>query len=75
MVLFVRKRMAGNLQALRQMRELSVADLASRSGLSVDALLALESSSVTVPFTFELLLLLCVVLDVEPNDFFEGLYC
>ena len=57
------------------MRELSVADLASRSGLSVDALLALESGSVTVPFTFELLLLLCVVLDVEPNDFFEGLYC
>ena len=74
-MLFVRKRMAGNLQALRQMRELSVADLASRSGLSVDALLALESGSVTVPFTFELLLLLCVVLDVEPNDFFEGLYC
>ena len=57
------------------MRELSVADLASRSGLSVDTLLALESGSVTVPFTFELLLLLCVVLDVEPNDFFEGLYC
>lgn len=75
MMLFVRKRMAGNLQALRQMRELSVADLASRSGLSVDTLLALESDSVTVPFTFELLLLLCVVLDVEPNDFFEGLYC
>ena len=74
-MLFVRKRMAGNLQALRQMRELSVTDLASRSGLSVDALLALESGSVTVPFTFELLLLLCVVLDVEPNDFFEGLYC
>lgn len=74
MMLFVRKRMAGNLQALRQMRELSVADLASRSGLSVDTLLALESGSVTVPFTFELLLLLCVVLDVEPNDFFEGLY-
>ena len=64
MMLFVRKRMAGNLQALRQMRE-----------LSVDTLLALESGSVTVPFTFELLLLLCVVLDVEPNDFFEGLYC
>lgn len=75
MMLFVRKRMAGNLQALRQMRELSVTDLASRSGLSVDALLALESGSVTVPFTFELLLLLYVVLDVEPNDFFEGLYC
>jgi transcriptional regulator with XRE-family HTH domain len=75
MMLFVRKRMAGNLQALRQMRELSVADLASRSGLSVDTLLVLESGSVTVPFTFELLLLLCVVLDVEPNDFFEGLYC
>lgn len=75
MMLFVRKRMAGNLQALRQMRELSVTDLASRSGLSVDALLALESGSVTVTFTFELLLLLCVVLDVEPNDFFEGLYC
>ena len=75
MMLFVRKRMAGNLQALRQMRELSVTDLASRSGLSVDALLALESGSVTVRFTFELLLLLCVVLDVEPNDFFEGLYC
>ena len=75
MMLFVRKRMAGNLQALRQMRELSVADLASRSGLSVDTLLALESGSVTVTFTFELLLLLCVVLDVEPNDFFEGLYC
>lgn len=75
MMLFVRKRMAGNLQALRQMRELSVADLASRSGLSVDTLLALESGSVTVLFTFELLLLLCVVLDVEPNDFFEGLYC
>ena len=75
MMLFVRKRMAGNLQALRQMRELSVADLASRSGLSVDTLLTLESGSVTVPFTFELLLLLCVVLDVEPNDFFEGLYC
>ena len=75
MMLFVRKRMAGNLQALRQMRELSVADLASRSGLSVDTLLALAFGSVTVPFTFELLLLLCVVLDVEPNDFFEGLYC
>ena len=75
MMLFVRKRMAGNLQALRQMRELSVADLASRSGLSVDTLLALESGSVTVPFKFELILLLCVVLDVEPNDFFEGLYC
>ena len=75
MMLFVRKRMAGNLQALRQMRELSVADLASRSGLSVDTLLALESGRVTVTFTFELLLLLCVVLDVEPNDFFEGLYC
>ena len=75
MMLFVRKRMAGNLQALRQMRELSVADLASRSGLSVDTLLALESGSVTVPFTSELLFLLCVVLDVEPNDFFEGLYC
>ena len=29
--------------------------------MSVDALLALESGSVTVPFTFELLLLLCVV--------------
>ena len=52
MMLFVRKRMAGNLQALRQMRELSVADLASRSGLSVDSLLALESGSVTVLFTF-----------------------
>ena len=73
MMLFVRKRMAGNLQALRQMRELSVADLASRSGLSVAALLALESGSETDTFTFELLLLLCVVLDVEPNDFFEGL--
>ena len=75
MMLFVRKRMAGNLQALRQMRELSVADLASRSGLSVDTLLALESGSVTDPITLELILLLCVVLDVEPNDFFEGLYC
>ena len=75
MMLFVRKRMAGNLQALRQMRELSVADLASRSGLSVDTLLALETGSVTVQYSFELLLLLCVVLDVEPNDFFEGLYC
>ena len=75
MMLFVRKRRAGKFQALSQMREVSVADLASRAGLSVDTLLALESGSVTVPFTFELLLLLCVVLDVEPNDFFEGLYC
>ena len=74
MTLFVQKRMAGDLQTLRCMRELSVADLANRSGVPVDTVLALESASGTVPLTFDLLLLFCVVLEVEPNDFFEGLY-
>lgn len=65
-------RIAGNIKRLRQMRDMSIDDLAYMSGMSVDEVLCLESGANGL--SIDTLLLLCVVLDVVPNDIFEGLY-
>lgn len=54
------------------MRSMSVDDLAHCTGMSVDEVLCLESGANSV--SLDVLLLLCVILDVVPNDIFEGLY-
>ena len=54
------------------MRDMSIDDLAYMSGMSVDEVLCLESG--VNGLSIDTLLLLCVVLDVVPNDIFEGLY-
>lgn len=54
------------------MRDMSIDDLAYMSGMSVDEVLCLESGANGL--SIDTLLLLCVILDVVPNDIFEGLY-
>ena len=66
-------RVGNSLKMLRQSHELSVSDLSSRSGLSVEELLALESGSLSMNLVT--LLTLCVVLNVVPNDILDGLFC
>lgn len=71
-VKFVMCRMGQNLKRLREMRDMSVIDLCNCTGLSFDQVKAYESGSFY--FEMDVLLLLCVVLDVTPDDFFAGLY-
>lgn len=66
-------RVGNSLKMFRQSHELSVSDLSSRSGLSVEELLALESGSLSMNLVT--LLTLCVVLNVVPNDILDGLFC
>lgn len=72
LVKFVMFRMGDNLRVLRESRDMSVSDLSFCSGLSVDAIRGYESGKSYLEM--DVLLLLCVVLGVEPNDFFAGLY-
>lgn len=69
---FIVLKISDNIKRLRQMRSMSVDDLAHCTGMSVDEVLCLESGANSV--SLDVLLLLCVILDVVPNDIFEGLY-
>ncbi len=72
LVKFVMSRMGVNLKMLRESREMSVSDLSVSSGLSVDVISGYESGKFYLEM--DVLLLLCVILDAVPNDFFDGLY-
>lgn len=69
---FIVLKISDNIKRLRQMRGMFVDDLAHFTGMSVDEILCLESGANSV--SLDVLLLLCVVLDVMPNHIFEGLY-
>lgn len=69
---FVLLRFGGNVKGLRQANNFSVHDMARLCDFSVDKILCIESGDDAL--SIDTILLLCVVLNVTPNDLFDGLY-